>query len=306
LNTLANTFDRYIETKGTDFIFILTHDFGSCTISATRQKDWINKKLSNSIILSTYGELDTHCFSIIKDIVIPTSAIRFDANENLTISRNTHGTRVKVDPAQLHLKSENEIVDILKAVKKDIFVFFSGNIWWGNQKGDGFYSRGIREKIFQLYENKTGYALYKRVSSVSTAIHGMEYNSKMKRSEFCLCMLGFSLWTPRTDEAIANDCIPVIIADGIVMPFERYLNWGRFSVKIMQKDINKLDEILKSISEERKFEMRMNLWRISALFKYEENSNKTSEDLFELLIFQLWMLKNSMGNLLQGNEPWGY
>mgnify|MGYP002775961587 FL=1 len=69
----------------------------------------------------------------------------------------------------------------------------------------------------------------------------------MTKSKFCLCPAGFEVNSPRLVEAIYYDCIPVIIADGFVLPFSDVLNWDVFSLRVKEKDIPRLKEILENV-----------------------------------------------------------
>ena len=58
-----------------------------------------------------------------------------------------------------------------------------------------------------------------------------KYVDTMSRSLFCLCPLGFAVWSPRIYESVIMGCIPVIIGDGIRLPFDWELDWRDFSVR---------------------------------------------------------------------------
>ena len=62
---------------------------------------------------------------------------------------------------------------------------------------------------------------------------------------------GFAPWSARIYEAIHYGCIPVIIADTIILPFDDQLNWKDFSIKISEHDLKKpgmLKETLQSLT----------------------------------------------------------
>lgn len=67
---------------------------------------------------------------------------------------------------------------------------------------------------------------------------------------FCLCPLGWAPWSPRLVEAVIFGCIPVIIADDIVLPFADAIPWEEIGVYIPEKDVPNLDTILTNISPE--------------------------------------------------------
>lgn len=70
----------------------------------------------------------------------------------------------------------------------------------------------------------------------------------MQRSIFCLCPLGWAPWSSRLVEAVVFGCIPVIIADDIVLlPFADAIPWEEIGVFVDEDDVPSLDSILTSI-----------------------------------------------------------
>lgn len=52
-------------------------------------------------------------------------------------------------------------------------------------------------------------------------------------------------------EAMAANCIPVIVIDGHVMPFNNVIDWRRFSIFIMETHLDTLMDVLNNISKKR-------------------------------------------------------
>ncbi|KAL6002522.1 hypothetical protein ACLOJK_034455 [Asimina triloba] len=86
----------------------------------------------------------------------------------------------------------------------------------------------------------------------------MSYVQHMQSSKFCLCPMGYEVNSPRIVEAIYAECVPVIIADNFVPPFNEVLNWSAFSVIMDEKDIPNLKQILLSIPLRRYLSMLAN------------------------------------------------
>lgn len=55
---------------------------------------------------------------------------------------------------------------------------------------------------------------------------------------------------------MAADCIPVIVADTLIMPFHNVLDWKRAAIFIMEENLADLMEVLKSVSDEHVVEMQ--------------------------------------------------
>jgi hypothetical protein len=77
--------------------------------------------------------------------------------------------------------------------------------------------------------------------------HPATYYEDMQRAVFCLCPLGWAPWSPRLVEAVVFGCIPVIIADDIVLPFADAIPWEEIGIFVDEDDVPKLDLILTSI-----------------------------------------------------------
>jgi hypothetical protein len=83
---------------------------------------------------------------------------------------------------------------------------------------------------------------------------------EIARSVFCLCPLGWAPWSPRLVESVALGCVPVIIADGIRLPFSSAVNWADISLTVAEKDVGKLDKILQRVAATNLTVIQKNLW----------------------------------------------
>jgi hypothetical protein len=83
---------------------------------------------------------------------------------------------------------------------------------------------------------------------------------EIARSVFCLCPLGWAPWSPRLVESVALGCVPVIIADGIRLPFSSAVNWPEISLTVAEKDVGKLDKILQRVAATNLTVIQKNLW----------------------------------------------
>ncbi|KAH7429326.1 hypothetical protein KP509_09G041800 [Ceratopteris richardii] len=113
------------------------------------------------------------------------------------------------------------------------------------------------------------------------------YQEFMKLSKFCLCPGGYEVNSPRIVEAIYNDCIPVIIADGFVLPFSDVLDWEAFSIRVSEKDIPNLKLILKAVSESKLKEMQERVRQARRHFLL--NQPPQPYDLFHMILHSVWL-----------------
>lgn len=123
----------------------------------------------------------------------------------------------------------------IKAQNKDIFASFIGVIYGRNN--------WIREKLHDNLKNKNGYLFENSISYDA-------FSNVMSRSIFSLCPRGYGATSFRICEALQHESIPVYISDKPWIPFNDIINFNDYGVLIDSKDIEKIDEILKNISEE--------------------------------------------------------
>ncbi|KAF3340032.1 putative glycosyltransferase [Carex littledalei] len=114
----------------------------------------------------------------------------------------------------------------------------------------------------------------------------MTYIQHMKTSKYCICPMGFEVNSPRIVEAIYYECVPVIIADNFVLPFEEVLDWSVFSVVVPEKDIPNLKNILLGISLRRYLKMHTCVKMLQKHFLWHPRPVKY--DLYHMLLHSIW------------------
>ncbi|XP_062191383.1 probable glycosyltransferase At3g07620 isoform X2 [Phragmites australis] len=112
------------------------------------------------------------------------------------------------------------------------------------------------------------------------------YVQHMKSSKYCICPMGYEVNSPRIVEAIYYECVPVIIADNFVLPFDNALNWSAFSVVVSERDVPKLKEILLAIPETRYITMQSNVKRVQKHFLW--HANPVKYDIFHMILHSIW------------------
>ncbi|EFH51603.1 hypothetical protein ARALYDRAFT_904882 [Arabidopsis lyrata subsp. lyrata] len=63
------------------------------------------------------------------------------------------------------------------------------------------------------------------------------------RSIFCLCPFGWGIWSPRLVESAVSGCVPVVIANGIQLPFSEIVRWPEILLMMAKKDDMNLQKI---------------------------------------------------------------
>lgn len=91
----------------------------------------------------------------------------------------------------------------------------------------------------------------------------------MLGSKFCVQADGQAPWSPRLVEYIALGCVPVLLSDTLLPPFQRTLDWATFSVQLQQRDAADLKLILTRLVEQGHYaRLKANLLVVADLFRY--------------------------------------
>ncbi|KAL4447245.1 hypothetical protein ABPG77_007278 [Micractinium sp. CCAP 211/92] len=255
-------FPYWDRREGRDHIWLFTHDEGSC---------WAPAVIKNSIILSHWGRKDPNHIS--------GTAYGFD---NYSIEYHhpqfdPDGFQKKLDSRLPCYNPEKDLVTPL--MKRPDHYRLSPMIggptrerrWLAFHRGrvqpeSKFYSRGVRQRIAKAAKEGKWLEKYNITVGERENIPG-EYSELLASSVFCLVMMGDG-WTARMDDATLHGCIPVIIMDEVDVSFESIIDLPAFTVRIPQKDAEKLAEILLAISPEQREEMQRNLARVWQRFAY--------------------------------------
>ncbi|XP_050227450.1 uncharacterized protein LOC126677057 [Mercurialis annua] len=159
--------------------------------------------------------------------------------------------------------------------KRNTLFFFNGNLGPGypNGRPEASYSMGIRQKIgeeFGSSPNKEG-KLGKQYAEdvIVTPSRSENYNDDLASSVFCGVLPGDG-WSGRMEDSVLQGCIPVVIQDGIFLPYENILNYESFAVRIREDEIPNLIKILRGFNEtEKEFKLK-NVQKIWQRFLYRD------------------------------------
>ena len=82
------------------------------------------------------------------------------------------------------------------------------------------------------------------------------YPDILTSSSFCLILPTAHLATPLLPESLMTGCIPVIVADDMVLPFEEKIDWKRGSIRVREDLLPDVMAILSGVSRQRMAQMR--------------------------------------------------
>ncbi|CAM6046645.1 unnamed protein product [Sphagnum compactum] len=230
VSLVSSVMPYWNRSKGSDHIFVATHDFGACfhSMEHLAVAHGIPDFMQNSIILQTFGERTWHKCQEVENIQIPPY-----------VSPSAMSPYM-LPPPQVR--------------KRNIFAFFRGKMEIHPKNYSGhLYSRGVRTAIYHRYgRNKLFYLRRQRAEG---------YQEELLRSIFCLCPLGWAPWSPRIVESVVFGCVPVIIADNIALPYSHVLNWSSISLTVREADVPRLAKILLHVAATNLSAIQKNLWR---------------------------------------------
>ncbi|KHN02275.1 Putative glycosyltransferase [Glycine soja] len=171
----------------------------------------------------------------------------------------------------LQTGSINGFIGGPSASRRPLLAFFAGGL-----------HGPIRPVLLEHWENKD-----EDIQVHKYLPKGVSYYEMLRKSKFCLCPSGYEVASPRVVEAIYTGCVPVLISDHYVPPFNDVLNWKSFSVEVSVKDIPRLKEILLSISPRQYIRMQRRVGQVRRHF--EVHSPPKRYDVFHMILHSVWL-----------------
>ncbi|CAI0377079.1 unnamed protein product [Linum tenue] len=160
-------------------------------------------------------------------------------------------------------------------MRKTLF-YFNGNLGpaYENGRPEATYSLGIRQKLAEEFgssPNKDGKLGKQHMEDVIVTSQRTEnYHGDLANSLFCGVLPGDG-WSGRMEDSILQGCIPVVIQDGIFLPYENVLNYESFAVRLQEDEIPNLIKVLKAFNEtEIGFKLR-NVKKLWQRFMYRDS-----------------------------------
>ena len=125
-------------------------------------------------------------------------------------------------------------------------LFYSGGCqhgWCGNH---GSHVRPALQTLFGVkYETKSVFFQCKQnytEGKIYSALEKNKYNTRLMDSVFGLVPHGDGRWNYRFSEVIGAGSIPVILADGLTLPYEQIIDWSKAAVVLPENVIDQLIE----------------------------------------------------------------
>jgi hypothetical protein len=206
----------------------------------------VQQILNNLDRTKKYFTISQHDDAIIE--ILPSDTICFNAGGNRS------GIPIPLICSPIELKPK---------LNKDIFCSFVGSV-----------THPIRYSIFNVLKDNCKYYFSNKNWTPSVDISDFEkFIEITSRSVFCLCPRGYGKSSFRLYECMQLGTIPVYVYDDKWIPFEDTIDWSKFSVLIHVSDINNIDSILSSYTNDKINEMQENIY-------YYWSNNFTMESTF--------------------------
>lgn len=115
------------------------------------------------------------------------------------------------------------------------------------------------------------------------------YPKILGHSKFCLIFRGERMGQLALLEAMASGCIPVVVMDGVVMPFSNVIDWNRAAIFVMEDFLSTVMDVLEKVSDNRIEEMQSQV-----RFLYEEYFSsigaivRTTLDIIQDRVYPQW------------------
>jgi len=203
LDNVINNYPYFNRSKGADHFYFSVYDKGEiCSDWCTPQDQALYlPKLENVSLIGNYGmdrasfkQGEKICFRPEQDIVIPQP--------------------VEFQPFFDHLNHPK--------LFREFDATFAGSLW-GDR--DPYLDVMGRSALFD-YENEGTEDFGFDISG------GSPDKELLHKGYFMYDPCGMACWSMRLYEAIVSRTIPIISGDGIIQPFEKFIDWSKISVKM--------------------------------------------------------------------------
>ncbi|XP_076909983.1 putative glycosyltransferase At5g11130 [Bidens hawaiensis] len=180
------------------------------------------------------------------------------------------------DVSMSEIKAPFENIPIVSSgqppYNRSILAFFAGGI-------HGF----VRARLFEYWGNKED----NDIQVHNYLPKGENHTERLTQSKYCLCPSGYEVATSRLTEAIHAGCVPVVIKDHYVLPYNDVLDWSQFSVQVSVDKIPEIKRILQEIPFSKYLELHRKVIEVQRHFTL--NLPAKHFDVIHMILHSVWL-----------------
>ncbi|GIL47983.1 hypothetical protein Vafri_4706 [Volvox africanus] len=236
LDYVRKNWPFYNRTGGRDHFYFMTGDRGTCSIPRWMQDSCIKLvhfgMQRRGITWQGVPNSEYACVQVKRDLIVPPL--------NMFLELLPSGTEAHYQSVVANRGYDGN---------RTLLFFFAGGV------GDGTeYSGGVRQAIKKLLSS-----LNPKPPDVEFVEgRASNYRDLLQTSKFCIAPYGYG-WGLRLVQAIEYGCIPLIIQDNVYQPFEDFLPYEEFSVRMRLADVPHMVELLRTYTEDQLAKLRLGL-----------------------------------------------
>ena len=186
-----------------------------------------------------------------KDLLSSNASIPIDTRGAVVIYR--HGYDVVIPPFTRLIPNNSLTQNVTTLVKhKTRLLFFAGALHHAiSAKSARSLLTNLKIDMIQNHTDNITVEIGGKRYSALMIINGHqkddEYMDSIQSSVFYLCPEGFFPWSTRFYDAIQLGAVPLVLADNIVLPFERFIDWLSFTAKVNVSNTKNLINLVQRI-----------------------------------------------------------
>ncbi|KAI8421961.1 hypothetical protein MSG28_009868, partial [Choristoneura fumiferana] len=114
------------------------------------------------------------------------------------------------------------------------------------------------------------------------------YPDVLKDAMFCLVVRSARLTQAVLMDVLASQCVPIIVADSVVMPFNSHVDWNKIGLFVPEENLKNVIKIVHSVSKERRGELYWQLrWVYENYFASIQKITLTTLEIINEKVFPL-------------------
>uniref|UniRef100_A0A6G1SMJ7 Exostosin-1 n=1 Tax=Aceria tosichella TaxID=561515 RepID=A0A6G1SMJ7_9ACAR len=211
-----------------------------------KENDFAGLKIGAAILAKASNSLTYHRDRF--DISIPLFSFLHPITDRLIVNKTNRRYTIKQDDNANHVGSKN----------KTFFLTFKGKryvIGTGSETRNSLYHLNNQRDVIMLTTCRHGKKWREindaRCLEEDSSYEQYDFVELMKESIFCLTPRGRRLGSFRFLEALNHTCIPVVLGDGWVWPFDELIDWTTAAIQFPESEILLVPDTLRDFDSQK-------------------------------------------------------